>query len=329
MAIELPPEPVRNTPITAEWGRKVVRALRALCPVAGSGMIVDIAPGGTTYRLSEMPRAARRSQLTLRAWQPKFLLEKENANSSGASAYRLAMRVGSIAYLTAEGETQFPEVEAALTGTLNDGKLDLASKEVSAGILYLGCERSAGTARWVLELGAADLPLAEADSEGILRFRRKALAEIDPDNRTVTALVSGGRIEIRDPATGGGSGGAPGADGEDGVGIDSITTTEIAASSGTRAGTKITITLTDGTSKDFTIYNGQDGQDGADGQDGQDGGAADLPEPVELTVVTGIKYEENKLTMTTQVVKAYLAETPAAATAATIFTATAHSEEHS
>lgn len=50
MSVELPWEPSPNAPITADWGKAVVRALRALQPKAGPGVLITGPnPNGTTY----------------------------------------------------------------------------------------------------------------------------------------------------------------------------------------------------------------------------------------------------------------------------------------
>lgn len=67
----------------------------------------------------------------------------------------------------------------------------------------------------------------------------------------------------------GGEGGT-GKDGKDGVGIQSIERTDGDGSAGTTD--TYTITMTDGSSYDFTVYNGADGEDGKDGADGVGGG---------------------------------------------------------
>lgn len=62
--------------------------------------------------------------------------------------------------------------------------------------------------------------------------------------------------------------------GADGVGIESIVqTSESSASGGANV---MTVTLTDGTKKTFTVYNGKDGKSGNDGKDGKDGQSPNL-----------------------------------------------------
>lgn len=67
-----------------------------------------------------------------------------------------------------------------------------------------------------------------------------------------------------------GKDGVPGENGKDGVGIQSIERTAGDGSAGTID--TYTLTLTDGRSYDFTVYNGADGEDGKDGADGVGGG---------------------------------------------------------
>lgn len=200
--LDLPPEPVRNTPITAEWGRKVVRALRALCPVAGAGMAVDVTPNGTTYRLAASPAPKRSSGLELRPWQPKLILEAFSSGSSGGPLYRLAMTTGKIVYQTAEGETTFPEIDHQESdiGRLERSCFQIPNNVLTETTLYLVCDRSEETPRWTFELAAANKPLAEPDAAGVLRFRRKAIAEIDLSKNTLTPLIHGSRLEVADPA---------------------------------------------------------------------------------------------------------------------------------
>ena len=200
--LDLPPEPVRNTPITAEWGRKVVRALRALCPVAGAGMAVDITPNGTTYRLTAPPAPKRSSALELRPWQPKLILEAFSSSSSGGPIYRIAMTTGKIVYQTAEGETTFPEIDhkEADIGKLERSCFQIPNNALTETTLYLVCDRSEEMPRWTFELAAANKPLAEPDAAGVLRFRRKAIAEIDLSKNTLTPLIHGSRLEVADPA---------------------------------------------------------------------------------------------------------------------------------
>ena len=430
--LDLPPEPVRNTPITAEWGRKVVRALRALCPVAGAGMAVDVTPNGTTYRLAAPPAPKRSSALELRPWQPKLILEAFSSGSSGGPIYRLAMTTGKIVYQTAEGETTFPEIEhqEADIGKFERSCFQIPNNVLTETTLYLVCDRSGEAPRWTFELAAANKPLAEPDAAGVLRFRRKAIAEIDLSKNTLTPLIHGSRLEVADPAAKGGGQGADGdtytpevyegtttdtagaksahlkftnendatdikdfssinlkgaayvpsrfvrggggssgleegvyyiyfknsqtgaelgpiavgkldgkdgADGEDGkdatngkdgVSVSSVTTQAVAASSGTPAGTKVTITLSNGTSKTFTIYNGKNGADGADGEDGAD---ATLPAAQSLTVVTAVSYNTttHKLTYKKRTVTGYFTSISDESAAINVFTATPHSEEHS
>lgn len=49
MAIVYPnlKEPTKGTPIDADWGKEVVKAIKSLSPVAGNGIMIDHGPNGT------------------------------------------------------------------------------------------------------------------------------------------------------------------------------------------------------------------------------------------------------------------------------------------
>ena len=70
-----------------------------------------------------------------------------------------------------------------------------------------------------------------------------------------------------DPGTDG-SNGSDGVDGTDGIGITDISGTDY---SGSGAKNTVTVTLSNNTTKTFTVYNGTDGTDGSDGVDGTNG----------------------------------------------------------
>lgn len=70
-----------------------------------------------------------------------------------------------------------------------------------------------------------------------------------------------------DPGTDG-SNGSDGVDGTDGIGITDISGTDYSWSG---AKNTVTVTLSDNTTKTFTVYNGTDGRDGGAGTNGKDG----------------------------------------------------------
>lgn len=51
----IPKLPQSNQPISADWGRGVVEALRRLRPSSGPGILVNQTPEGTTYSLAPKP----------------------------------------------------------------------------------------------------------------------------------------------------------------------------------------------------------------------------------------------------------------------------------
>lgn len=88
-----------------------------------------------------------------------------------------------------------------------------------------------------------------------------------------------------------GAPGASGQDGQDGVGVASVDSTAVTG------GHLITITLTNGETETFTVYDGQDGQDGQDGSlptytlewhEGQDAGGTIHPTPEEIAANTEV-----------------------------------------
>ena len=89
---------------------------------------------------------------------------------------------------------------------------------------------------------------------------------VDDGVNTITVNLTDGTSEsftIKDGTNG--TDGKDGTNGKDGVGISSIDTTSSSESGGTNT---VTITMTDDTSKSFSILNGVDGKDGKDGKDG-------------------------------------------------------------
>ena len=84
--------------------------------------------------------------------------------------------------------------------------------------------------------------------------------------------------------------GADGNDGNDGVGIESV---DVRTSTATGGANRVTITLTDGTSKSFSVYNGKDGARGATGATGP-AGAAGFSPTVSVQAITG----GNRVTIT-------------------------------
>lgn len=85
------------------------------------------------------------------------------------------------------------------------------------------------------------------------------------DNTTKTFTVYNG-TDGRDG--GAGTNGKDGTNGTDGIGISDITSTD---NTGSGEANTITVTLTNGSSKSFTVYNGEKGNTGAKGDDGADG----------------------------------------------------------
>lgn len=71
-AFPMPEMPAHGSPVSANWGRKVVECLRRLRPVAGTGMKMDYTPNGTVYSSEPGLRSATGSELkpfTIR-WMP-------------------------------------------------------------------------------------------------------------------------------------------------------------------------------------------------------------------------------------------------------------------
>ena len=81
-----------------------------------------------------------------------------------------------------------------------------------------------------------------------------------------------------------GKDGTNGTNGTDGVGISSISSTN---NSGSGAANTVTVTLTNGKSESFTVYNGTDGTNGTNGTDGKDGtNGTTLPDSTINTINT-------------------------------------------
>ena len=185
-------------------------------------------------------------------------------------------------FLTIDGDFaiwKVTEADSAIPGC--DGSCEL-SYTTEDGVLA----KSETWATFVLASMTCDTCDPPEVAESWLDALRKSAAEtqLNADSAATSATsaeesaVTAGEFaalaeewakKAADGGTSGGGIGTDGKDGKDGVGIQSIERTDGDGSAGTTD--TYTITLTDGTSYTFTVYNGADGEDGKDGADGRDG----------------------------------------------------------
>ena len=106
------------------------------------------------------------------------------------------------------------------------------------------------------------------DGVGILSVVQTTTSTADKGENVVTVTLTDGRSSKFSVLNGSrGASGSPGTNGVDGKGIDSITVSETPADGGAN---RVTINMTDGTSKSFSVLNGRTGSAGPQGEPGKD-----------------------------------------------------------
>lgn len=137
--------------------------------------------------------------------------------------------------------------------------------------------------------GGYIIPSVTATDDGYINF---SFTPSDPD---MDVIIMDKLIQLPEgPAGPAGAAGPQGERGEDGVGIDSI---EVHDSAVTGGENRVTIRLTDGTSKSFGVQNGSDGKDGARGATGPAGPAGVGIASID-TIVSTVSGGENITTVT-------------------------------
>lgn len=107
-----------------------------------------------------------------------------------------------------------------------------------------------------------------ADGVGILSIVQTTTSTADKGENIITATLTDGRSSKFSVLNGSrGASGSPGTNGIDGKGIDSITVSETPADGGAN---RVTINMTDGSSKSFSVMNGKTGSAGPQGDPGKD-----------------------------------------------------------
>ena len=106
------------------------------------------------------------------------------------------------------------------------------------------------------------------DGVGILSVVQTTTSTADKGENVVTVTLTDGRSSKFSVLNGSrGASGSPGTNGVDGKGINSITVSETPADGGAN---RVTINMTDGTSKSFSVLNGRTGSAGPQGEPGKD-----------------------------------------------------------
>ena len=115
----IPNPPQSNQPVSADWGRGVIEALRRLRPHNGPGILVNQTPEGTTYSLAPKPPVRPGGGLNITA----AVLCRVTGGSS-ADGYRVDLYPEGIGVASTSSGTLYI-VEIAAAGDLPVGSLVL------------------------------------------------------------------------------------------------------------------------------------------------------------------------------------------------------------